>query len=176
MRVHTVEPEQVVVDRPFDRRHRVLADVQSEDAALLPKARALHVGDEGREPAVVEAEPVDQRVGVGQTPHSRLRVARLRQRRHRADLDEAEAERAEAVDAATVLVETGRQADAIREPQSGHRHRIIDARLADRAHQRRVLDASQRVQRQVVCLFGVETEQEGTGQCVGEEGHEACAG
>ncbi len=58
---------------------RVLADVQPDDAAGGAKAaRALHVGDEGIEAVVVEAEPVDQRLPSRQPEHARLRVARLR--------------------------------------------------------------------------------------------------
>ena len=41
---------------------------------------------------VVEAEPIDERAVGGSRKSRGARIARLRQRRHRADLDEAEAE------------------------------------------------------------------------------------
>ena len=40
--------------------------------------RALHVGDEGLQAVVVEAQAVDQRVGLRQAEHARLGVAGLR--------------------------------------------------------------------------------------------------
>ena len=49
--------------------------------------------------------------------------------RDRADLDEAEAHRAQAVDAAAVLVQARGQADAVGEPQARQLHRVVDARL-----------------------------------------------
>ena len=122
MRVHAGQADQVVVDGALDRRGGVLADVQAEDAAAAPeRGRPRDVGQEGVEAVVVETQPVDQRVGRGQPEHARLRVAGLRLRGHRADLDEAEAHRAQAVDAAAVLVQAGRQADAVGEAQAGHR-------------------------------------------------------
>src|SRR5258708_1935545 len=78
-------------------RGGVLADVQAEDAAAGGKSRPPAVGDERGQAVVVEAEPVDQRLRPRQAEHARPDVARLRQRRHRPDLDEAEAERAESV-------------------------------------------------------------------------------
>ena len=82
--------------------------------------RALHVGHEGGQPLVVEAQPVDQRLRRRQAEHARLGVARLRLGRHGADLDEAEAHRTQAVDAFAVLVQPGGQADAVGETQPGH--------------------------------------------------------
>ena len=82
VRIDAVQADQVVVDRALDRRGRVLADVEAQQHRRLgrvaPEARALHVGDEGVEPFVVEAEPVDQRVALRQAEHARLRVAGLR--------------------------------------------------------------------------------------------------
>ncbi len=47
-----------------------------------------------------------------------LRIARLRARRHRADFDVAESQRAQRVEVVTVLVETRRQAHRMRKAQS----------------------------------------------------------
>ena len=172
MRIDAGEADQVVVGGALDRRRRVLADVQAEDAAAGAKARLPDVGDERGQAVVVEAEPVDQRAGLGDAEHARLRIARLRQRRHRADLDEAEAHRAEGVDAAAVLVEPGGQADAVRKRQPGDRHRVVHARLLDERDQRRALDRRQRRQRQVVRVLRIEPEQKRSGQREGNERHD----
>ena len=66
-------------------------------------------------PSLLKPSRLISAPAAGQAEHARLRIAGLRQRRHRADLDEAEAHRAEGVDAAAVLVEPGGQADAVRE-------------------------------------------------------------
>ena len=171
VRVHTVQAQQVVVGGAFDRRARVLADVEAEHAALAAKTGTLHVRQEGVQPVVVEAQPVDQCPRFRQPVHARLGIARLRLRRHGADLDETETHRTQSVDAAAILVQAGRQSDAVRKPQPGHRDRVIDACLRHDAHQRRMLNACQRAQRQVMGLFGIEPEQERAGQGVGEQRH-----
>ena len=172
VREHAFESDQVVVHRVLDRRRGVLADVQAEHAAGGAKAAcALHVGDEGVEALVVEAQAVDQRVGGRQAEHARLRIAGLRLRRHRADLDEAEAHRAQAVDAAAVLVQAGGQADAVRELQPRHADGVGHARLLPQAHGRRVLQLRDAAQRELVGLLGVEAEEEGAGESVGQRQH-----
>jgi hypothetical protein len=119
-------------------------------------------------------EPVDQRVALRQAKDPRLRVARLRLGRDRSDFDEAEAHGAEGIDAAGVLVEAGRQPDAVRERQSCQGDPVGHARRRVGAGQRRVLGAGQRIQGQFVGPFGVEAEQEGAGKPVkrGGQGQE----
>ena len=77
MRIHAVQADQVVVHGPLDRRCGVLADVEAQQhrrlAGVAPEARALHVGQEGVQPFVVEAQPVDERVALRQPEHARLR-------------------------------------------------------------------------------------------------------
>jgi hypothetical protein len=50
-----------------------------------------------------------------QAEHARLRVARLGLGRHRADFNEAETHGPEGIDAARVLVQSGRQTDPVGE-------------------------------------------------------------
>ena len=69
--------------------------------------------DEDLQAFVVEAQAIDQRMRLRQPKQARLGVSGLRLWRHRADLDEAEAHRTEAIDATAALVEACRQADAI---------------------------------------------------------------
>ena len=73
----------------------------------------LDVAHQRVDAVVVEAEAVDHRLVLGQAEHARLRIARLRPRRDRADLDEAEAQRQQRVDVRAVLVQAGGQADRV---------------------------------------------------------------
>mmetsp|Transcript_21394 Transcript_21394/g.82924 ORF Transcript_21394/g.82924 Transcript_21394/m.82924 type:complete len:265 (+) Transcript_21394:6278-7072(+) len=165
---HALKPDQVVVHRVLDRRGGVLADVQAEDAAGRAEAvGALHVGDEAVQALVVEAQPVDQGLGFGQAEHARLVVAGLALGGDRAHLDEAKAHRAQAVDAAAVLVQAGRQAHAVRETQAGDGHRIADPLAAPQALQRGVLQLRDAVERQFMGALGIEAKQEGAGKGVG---------
>ena len=121
------------------------------------------------EAVVVEAEPVDQRLGLGQAEHARLRVAGLRPSASRC---RPRCSRSRA--------RPGRRSQrpflsspAARPMRFGKRspasvHRVVDARAARRPQmQRRALDARQRAERQVVRRLGVEAEQERAGQGVG---------
>ncbi len=90
-----------------------------------------------------------------QAEHARLGVARLRARRDGADLDEAEAQRGEAVDVGTVLVEARGQAYRIGEIDA-HHGAFVGRRFAEQSGQAAGGGAFQRRQGQVVGRFGVE--------------------
>ena len=80
VRVNAVQADQVVVGGVFNGRGGVFADVQAQQqgrALALAQGRALHVGNKGIQPVVVEAQAVDQRVGLGQAEHAGLGVAGL---------------------------------------------------------------------------------------------------
>jgi hypothetical protein len=68
-----------------------------------------------RQPLAVEAEAIDQRLVLGEAEEARRRIARLRPRRHRAGLDEAEAEPQHRVRHLGMLVEAGGESDGIGE-------------------------------------------------------------
>ena len=75
----------------------------------------------------VEAEPVDHAfVGV-EAKQARTRIARLRLRRHAADLDEAEAEPEQLIRHLGILVEARREADRIgkRQPERLHAQLLV---------------------------------------------------
>ena len=121
---------------------------------------AAHVRDEGVDPGVVEAHPVDQRLALRQPEHARLRIAGLRPRRDGADLDEAEAHRRQRVDVRAVLVQPGRQADAVAKAQPHHFDRVVDRAAShqpQRAAARRPIECAER---QLVRVFGIEREQQ----------------
>ena len=66
----------------------------------------------------VEAEPVDDALRLRQAEQARTRIARLRARRHGADLDEAESQREQRIDHLGVLVEPGCHTDRIGKMQA----------------------------------------------------------
>ena len=72
---------------------------------------------------IVEAHAVDHGLVALQPEQPRPRIAGLRLRRHRADLDKAEAEPQQRVRHFRALVETGRHADRIGEVQAEGAHR-----------------------------------------------------
>jgi hypothetical protein len=160
MRVDAVQADQVVVDRVFNRRGGVLADVQAQQQAALraglAHAGAPHIGQEGVQAFVVEAQAVDQRIGLGQAEHARLGVAGLALGGDGADFDKAETHGGQAVDAAGVFVQPGGQADAVGKFEAGQLDRVADAAGQVGQRQRRALGARQRGHGQLVGGFGVQ--------------------
>ena len=113
----------------LDARHvvggavdRVLvgADVDADDPGQ-PGARREPRRDHGRALAV-EAEPVDHAFVRVEAEQARTRIARLRQRRHAAGFDEAEAETKQRVRHLGVLVEARRKPDRIGKRQAERLH------------------------------------------------------
>ena len=74
--------------------------------------------DDRVEPGAVEAHAVDDRPIFFQTKQPRLGIARLRARRHGADLDKAEAEAAHRVGHTGVLVIAGGEPHRVREVET----------------------------------------------------------
>ena len=109
--VHTGQGDEVIVGGVLDRCGGVFADVQAQQHGVaargLSAPRALHIGHEGVQALVVEAQAVDQGVGLRQAEHARLGVARLRFGRDRADLHKTKTHGAQAVDTTRVFVQTG---------------------------------------------------------------------
>ena len=87
----------------------------------------LDVGDKGVQPLVVEAQAVDQGLGLRQAEHAGLGVARLRLWCDCADLNEAKAHGGQAIDAAAVFVEPGSQPHPIGEAQACHGDGVFNA-------------------------------------------------
>ncbi|EWS63921.1 hypothetical protein Y695_02842 [Hydrogenophaga sp. T4] len=140
-------------------------------AALAAKAGPLHIGDEGVQAIVVETQPVDQGVGLGQSEHARLGVAGLRFGRDRAHFDKSEAHGSQAVDTGGIFVQPRSQTDPVGEVQAGQGDRIVDPGFTIEAGQWRVLQLRDAVQREFVGGLGVQAKEEGACDSVGQEGH-----
>lgn len=158
--VHFFQAGEVVVGGTLDRGVEVLADVDAEDAAVL---RRTHVREQDVDAVVVEAHAIDDAPHLGQAEHARAGVARLRARRDRADLEEAETEAGEAVDRLAVLVEPGGEADAVGKAQA---HDLDRARRLRLGGGQQLAGIVQAMQGEVVGGLGVEREQEGAGEFV----------
>ena len=159
--VHPLKAVQVVVDRLFVRGVLVLADVDAEDALALG---AFDVAHQRVDAAVVEAQAVDHRQVLGQAEHAWLRIAWLRPRRDRADLDEAEAERHQRVDVLAVLVQPGGAADRVGEFDAeglGRQRLGLGRQGGDQAA---AVGGLEPCQTERVRALGVHPEQQGPGQ------------
>src|SRR5690606_32550006 len=126
-------------------------DIDADNAAA--RAARLQPFFGSRVTLIVETEAVDHRLIFGQPEDTRLGIARLRQRRDRADLGEAEAEPEQSVRHFGVLVIAGRHAERIGEVEPAQR----DTKPRVTASRRRAAEAgAQREYRQSVRVFGIE--------------------
>ena len=107
VRVQGRDPSMVVVGRPRDGRVAIDADVDPEDHRQRPFAQAFKPPAYGVEAAAVEPHAVDECAIRDRPEKPWLGVARLRARRHRAHLDEAESETGKPAHRHRVLVEPG---------------------------------------------------------------------
>jgi hypothetical protein len=90
----------------------------------------------------------------------RLRVAGLRTRRHRADLDEAEAQRRQRVDVRAVLVKPRGQSHRIGKVDAHHVHGLA-CRARQQLQQAGPVRDVEAGEGETVRVFGIETEQGG---------------
>ena len=170
--IDAIEAGEVVVGRLLDRRAGVLADIQAEQAAAVDRARALHIAHKGFQPLVVEAEAVDQRIGLRQPENARPGVAGLALRCDRANLYKPEPHGLPGRDTARIFVQTGGQTHAVGKTQPAQHHRIVHEGLRiGAAQQRGVLGLCQHVDGGFVGGFRIQAEQHGAGQGVGDQGH-----
>jgi len=95
-----------------------------------------------------------------------------------AGLDAAEAERCERFDERAVLVQPGRQAHRVRKGKPHHLDRVVRQIRPQRARCAHCMGSRQRVQREAVRCFRVQSEEQGTGepvrrrrlQCLSQQG------
>ena len=150
----------------FDARHVVArtigavfvsADVHADDAAS--SFSRFETRQRRRVSAIVEPEPVDQAV-VGDEPEdARLRVARLRFRRHRSRFGKAAAHRQHGIGHARILVEASGDTDRIWKVEAKNRlaqNRIVGSKRA------RMKSALERFQRRFVRVLWVQREKRRT--------------
>ncbi len=158
----------VVLRRVVERGGLLLADVGADDwparfaAAQLPgcKCRAL----------AGKTHPVDDRPLLDQPEDPRLRVARLRFRRHGADFDMAETETREPTPPLAVLVVAGSQPDPVGKSQPEGLDRFGIGHREHRGHRRpqtrHPADPRDRSERKPVRRLGVEAEEHRTGKWI----------
>src|SRR5690606_17557626 len=157
------QADQVVVHRALDRGVEVLADVDAQHATVLCRAHPL---EQVVDAVVVEAHAVDDGLGFRQAEQARLRVARLRARRHGADLGEAETQLAETVDGVAVLVQTGGQSDRVGEFQTHDLHWQGRRLLAQQTVQPQTPARAEQVEGQFVRGFRRQSKEQIAGQGV----------
>ena len=169
MGVDTVQAGQIVVDGILDGRGRVFADVQAQDASGLAERSLLHIGHEGIQTFVVEAQTVDQGVGFGQAEHAWLGVAGLALGRDGAHLHKAKAHATKGVDASCVFVQSCGQADAVGEFEACQFNGIVHQTVAPGPLGRRALQPGKGVQGDLVGGFGIKAEEKGAGKRIGQQ-------
>src|SRR5258708_39375821 len=81
---------------------------------------------------VVEPHPVDERAGLGDSEHARPGIAGLRPRRDRSQFNVTEAQRSQRIQVVSVLVETCREAERVRELKTQAAYRQGGRRLERR--------------------------------------------
>jgi ribose 5-phosphate isomerase A len=131
----------------------------------------LHIGNEGIQPAVVEAQAVDECVGRGQAEHAGLGVAGLGQWRDGADFHKAKAHGAQAVDTAGVFVQASSHAHAVGKRQPRQGDGIVHLAVAVGQLEWVALAGRQAGHGDVVGDFGVQIEQNAAGEGVGHQRH-----
>ena len=150
------QTNQIIVGRVFNRRNGIFTDVDAQNAF---KAAVFNVADHRVDAVVVETHTVDDALVFGNAEKARLRIARLRLGRYRADFDKAETQSGKRIDTLAVFVQTCRQADRIGQLQT---HQLGWSGVAVHfGQQAEFLDGTQTVEREMMGLFCIETEQDG---------------
>lgn len=94
------QANQIIVGRVFNRRNGIFTDVDAQNAF---KAAVFNVADHRIDAVVVETHAVDDALVFGNAEKARLRIARLRLGRYRADFDKAKTQSGKRIDALAVL-------------------------------------------------------------------------
>src|SRR4029078_1139603 len=94
-----------------------------------PVARALDVGDEPFDAGVVESQAIDERLRGHDSNVAGTRMAGWRARGNRSRFEKTETERREARQMLAVLVEAGRESDAVGKANAHNR----DGRVCEHA-------------------------------------------
>ena len=141
------------------------ANIDPDDATLVSARR--QPPEHRRSALVVEAEAVDHAFVGFEPEQARARIAGLRQRGDRADLDEAETQPQQRVRDLRVLVETRRDPDRIGkiEPEGAH------AQLGGVGGRSRQRHIAQSLDRQAMRVLGIEGPHQRAGQPVEKTDH-----
>ena len=118
---------------------------------------------------VVKTHAIDDGLLLRITKQTRLRVTRLSQRGHRADLNMAKSQRRRRRPGTGIFIEAGRHPDRVGESQAKSLHRAVQTRretvkrfqsAADRRH---AAKQGQRVDAKFVCVLRIHLEQSAAG-------------
>ena len=173
VRVHAIQTGQVVCCRIFDGGGSVFADVQAQQHRVAALLRAelglLHVAHKSFQPVVVEAQPVDQCLGLGQAEHAGFGVARLWFGRHGADFDKAKTHGTQGINAAGIFVQTCGHAHPVRKSQACQLDGVVHGVVAPGPLQGRALATREHVHGEIMGGFGVHAKQKGAGEGVGNQ-------
>ena len=173
VRVHTFQTGQVVAGGVFNGGGCVLANVQAQQhgLALRPHGRLPDVGDEGIEPVVVKAQPVDQALGSRDAEHAGLGVARLALGGDGAHFNKTKAHGSQRINAAGVLVQPRGHAHTVGELQARQCDGVVHQRCRPGQLQRCALAFGKGVHGEVVGLFRVHTKEKGANEGVRDKRH-----
>src|ERR1700722_13324113 len=145
----------VIGGDPLRRRDAVGAEVEPNSNRNPRLAHSLDSRRDRLHPFARKAEPVDQRAALGNAPQARRFISRLRTRRNRTQLGEAEAECLPSANRDSILVHPGRESNRIvkiRAPQ-------LDSELGPVARRRKRRHHRKHPQRQAMRILGIEAEQ-----------------
>ena len=126
--MHRVHACEVVLHRPVVGCDLVLANVAPDNQPFRPADQTRH---RWHQPLVVEPHPVEDAFVLHQTKKPGLGVARLRPRRHRANLHKPKAEQRQGVKPLRILVEPCGQTHLIGKLQSSHLNLLTFILLTD---------------------------------------------
>ena len=156
VRIHFCQAELIVVGGTLDRRVEILANVDTQYAAVTG---SQNIGDQLLDAMIIESQAVDQGLGLGQAEHARFGIARLRPRCNRADLDEAKSHGRKRVDVLAVLVQAGGETERIGKLQTHEFDAACRPAIGqDRGHAG-ALDQLERSEGEVVRDLGIHPEQ-----------------
>src|SRR5688500_6619320 len=111
--IDEVETREIVCRSFFDRHDLAFADADTKDAIF--GSIMFDASRERGSPRVVEPGAIDERLIRGESKHARLRITRLRMKRHRSRFDKTKTQRCQRFKRNTILIKTGRKSHRIPE-------------------------------------------------------------
>ena len=157
MRIHLAQANEVIVNRALIWRIEILADIDAENTVV---AGALYVLDQVIDAQVIEAEAIDDAFDLLDAEQAGFWIAGLWPRRNSADFDKAKAQRCQAINIGTILVQPCSKPHRIRKIQPHYLPRLTYRGLGKQFFGQTVRHPLQRFKRQIMGAFGVKQEQQ----------------